>query len=490
MLIGVRKEVRENTFKVFVVEVQASAVRKDDNGGYAVSESDGLVKVSFEVRGAKNAQARLDKIVAHHKATVLDDSEAIAALLKAEGKPAKKSKAEPVKVKEEEPEESPDLKLLGLGFTGAQISRMKADTKDRIIRENIKNEGVSIGPRGNLIFIGKEEKQEAKPEPEPTRDAVQDLFDILKDPATPDHRKLAAREKLKLLGQDPDKGPSKKPAKKPKAGKKQAEAAEEQPQAKEESEAQPTDAGTQEQHGATPEEPEAKPKRKVEAEPEPKAETEEQGAKPEEGTEEPTKAPTVQMFRLFASKKKWGEGRRYDIGVCFSESEADRLVTKWKDAGFKIEIKASQSRRADTTPNTCEEPGDPILCQMPDCRWVGEHLGPHIYAAHGLTLEEYKAATGYSGPVMVNRALSSLERAHNAVRRSGIIRCGQVVVSVEGDEHATLYRVERAEENAYELSVVCSNKGNAGENVTMTKKELVENTKPLGRWSPKVIAER
>jgi len=475
MLIGVRKEVRENTFKVFVVEVQASAVRKDDNGGYAVSESDGLVKVSFEVRGAKNAQARLDKIVAHHKATVLDDSEAIAALLKAEGKPAKKSKepkAEPVKVKEEEPEESPDLKLLGLGFTGAQISRMKADTKDRIIRENIKNEGVSIGPRGNLIFIGKEEKPEpkpeTKPEPEPARDAVQDLFDILKDPATPDHRKLAAREKLKLLGQDPDKGPSKKPAKKPKASKKQAEATEEQPQDKEESEAQPKDGGMQEQHEALPEEREAKP----------------------EGEQKPDKIPAVPMFRLFASKKKWGEGRRYDIGVCFSESEADRLVTKWKDAGFKIEVKASQSRRADTTPNTCEEPGDPILCQMPDCRWVGEHLGPHIYAAHGLTLEEYKAATGYSGPVMVNRALSSLERAHNAVRRSGIIRCGQVVVSVEGDEHATLYRVERAEENAYELSVVCSNKGNAGENVTMTKKELVENTKPLGRWSPKVIAER
>ena len=44
--------------------------------------------------------------------------------------------------------------MMKLGFTTEQVQRSTAETRARIVREQIRNEGVSISKRGELRFVG------------------------------------------------------------------------------------------------------------------------------------------------------------------------------------------------------------------------------------------------------------------------------------------------------------------------------------------------
>lgn len=232
------------------------------------------------------------------------------------------------------------------------------------------------------------------------------------------------------------------------------------------------------------------------------APSEEEEGEEEEGEEEEADAPLPKPraapvttapprgFRLHIFRAAWEDGRTYDAGQTSDREEVDRVAAAWGAAGFKTRIEAlPQHHRATAQRHTlCSEPVEPILCAVPGCQWVGDHLGPHL-SAHGMELEGYRTVYGYKGPGMVGKAAQALSRAHESVRRSHDIRSGMFLAEIRGDQDVDLWRLDAIEDDRriFVLSWVTGPKSKPGERVTGP--EILRRMLPVTYWARRVKQE-
>ena len=432
-------------FNVTVVEAPKEALEKAEDGEWTLDQ-DGITKTvqEMEVRGNKNANARLLKMAEKHKAHVLSDTLEMDAIMGVGGKtaPAPKPKspqssppvaaptmppavanARKEAAQKTQPKASqaaapkaevvalPDdyeVKLAALGANTAQISKLARSPKSvkLVIDNNIPMEAVNILFHGGCTIMDK------------------------KLPA--DHPYLSR-----------DGAPAPQVAK---DGKGAAESVKTKP-----------------------------------------AKTPSKASAPRES------APkgNVKAHKLEVHRSAWGADRWYDVGATHDHAEATRVASDWEAAGFETRLKPMTTGYAKR--NIWTIPGEPIVSAIPGDSWVGDHLGPHLRAM-GVTAEEYRKTYGYNGPMCVNRAAASLAAAHNVVKRDRVPRQGGVLVEVRGDIEVIAYNIITIENGIHTLEVAASSVSGieAGHRFQYETSEVHTRMLPLGRWaaSDKAQAQR
>lgn len=196
----------------------------------------------------------------------------------------------------------------------------------------------------------------------------------------------------------------------------------------------------------------------------------------------------VRGWRLLAWRKKWvkaGVPRFYEVGDTPDEDEAKTTAARWRDAGFETELvtlavhpRAQKSKRsiwADT-------PYDPIVCMVPGCAWVGDHLGPHL-RQHGFeNTDAYREVTGYKGPAVVGKAASALGQAHKTVKNRNDLRAGQVVLEIRGTHTVIPWRITGTNDTTVTLSRL------SDEEVSNVSYEaLFTHYRPIGLWARRTM---
>lgn len=218
-----------------------------------------------------------------------------------------------------------------------------------------------------------------------------------------------------------------------------------------------------------------------------------------EDQRQPIIASAVRGYRLTVWRKDWpthttADGtpthRDYVVGDTPDENEVKRVAEAWAERGFEIAItalpyhhKAPQAKRT----IWAAAPFDPILCHVPQCTWVGDHLGPHL-KIHGFTTEEYRTTFNYRGPIIVGNASSSLDAAHDAVRRRNDVHPGAFLVEIKGTSSVDVWRVVRVNGlgEAAEFTVEpLDGKGRT----TMGPTDLFRRFRPVGTWTHRLLRE-
>lgn len=200
----------------------------------------------------------------------------------------------------------------------------------------------------------------------------------------------------------------------------------------------------------------------------------------------PPKPPRA--YKLVVWKYAWPDGRFYNAGQSGDREEVENAAKMWEKAGFKSRIEELPAHHRAGPPkytlNT--EPIDPILCAVPNCPWVGDHLGPHL-SAHGIDLANYRTIYKYKGPAIVGRAVTALERAHESTRRAHDIRLGMFLVEIRGDADGDIWKIDGIKDDKYDLSWVCGRKEKRDE--TISGAELLSRMLPVSRWARRVQKE-
>jgi hypothetical protein len=251
----------------------------------------------------------------------------------------------------------------------------------------------------------------------------------------------------------------------------------------------------------------------IEPDPEPAEEPQEAEQDAGEPDGEPVnhKLP-IRGYRLEVYRKTWPTitvdgrevSRRYEVGDTPDLDEVNEIAAKWREVGFVAQIKdLPYHHKAPSAKRTIrfDEPYEPIVCLMPSCTWVGDHFTPHL-RVHGVSLESYRRATKYTGPIAVGSATASLDKAHDAIRKKNDIHAGQFVVEVHGTHDVSVWRIEKchrkqtgstqredgSEAPIYEHSFTVSPLG-GGDPITLDPVALFARFHPVATWAQRLLRE-
>ena len=217
---------------------------------------------------------------------------------------------------------------------------------------------------------------------------------------------------------------------------------------------------------------------------------EQMAAEMKRAEEEGTRAPDIRGYQLVAWKDGWGDSR-LDVGTAPDKVDIRNVASQWEGAGYKTEIQALKEHHlAKKCRYTLKEPYEPAVCLVEDCNWVGDHLASHLYHRHQMNMDDYKAIYQYEGKGTAGAALASIEKAHEAVRRSNNIKVGQFLVSIKGDRNCDVWRVVSINSDSKEVSLTwIAGNGPEREDLELPGKELLRQMKPVGVWSQRIRKE-